>query len=385
MSQLFIPSSPNSNGDQRNLSFMASTVNVAHLAESLSALTSVSSHALMIFSESGITVYSEYNHILNVQLTIDASLFSSYSLSDLTQASQDAELRLGIDIQLVSDALTAAASTALPKPKTAAGAADAVVCYIKYMGEGHPLVIEFEDRLMSELIEFSTFYYEYEYPYDAAAHVTSELLVNHDRIQLEVILKSDLLANLILDLILLNTQELFLYASTTGNNQLNFISKGSIGYLKLTYPNGKTMLEKMEIHEQREDMELVPGSVLSSFNFASFVRIFRAVRMSTRCKMMKDMSGVFSVQLLCKNLGISGYPGTLITFNMLERADEADTDVNALFDDELYQHEKQNLEASTTEPFSYASFKVVRPEAQELRPDDREDFVGGAVEVPLFL
>lgn len=394
----------------------------------------------MIISESGITFYAEYNHICNAQSTIDASLFSTYSLSG-GDMSQSEELRLGIDAQLVSDSLASAASTIIIRPKNGASgaavaASDSVVCYIKYYGEGYPLIIEFDDRLMSELIEFSTFYYELLYPYDTdPGEKASELLVDHEQIELEVILKSDLLANLLLDLQQLDTEELHLYASSSTlhgssddpKNQLYFISKGSIGYLKLIFPSGKTMLEKMELSKISNESR-TEASVLSSFNFLLFLRIVKAVKLSTRCKMLKDRSGVFSVQFLCKVGSIARYPGTLITFNMLERstAEEnygrlGDVDINTLFDDELYQHVKeyghelnaskvpdaQRRDVHNSEPFTYASFKMTdhtlhsgedgqtakrRKENGYGNDDEREDGDGhdfttveGAVDVPLFL
>lgn len=458
MSHLFIPSSPDSSQHDSqkhtsNLSFVASTSQVVHLAESVAAITSVSSQALMILNECGITFYAEYNHILNVQLTIDASLFSSFSLSD-GQESQNCpnrELRLGVDLQLVGDALAAAAATTLPRARNGqkgASMAESVMCYIKYYGEGSPLLVEFEDRLMSEVIEFDTFYYEHEYPYDAQPtqnEQASELLVNHERVALEIILKSDVLANLLADLQQLNTQELHLYASNLRprgkvvvTNQLNFLSKGAIGYLKLSYPNAKTMLEKLDTFRLANgSMTETSDSIVTSFNFLPFLRIIKAVRLSSRCKMMKDLSGVFSVQLLCRNTQVSNYPGTLITFNMLEMATGTDdfgqlrnTDINTLFDDEVYQQIKEidpandraldpqedvipHIELSHAGPLSYASFKMtgegqsgssngteastkrrkVNDQIPNHNPDHNADHdndhdfttVGGAVEIPLFL
>lgn len=445
MSQLFIPSSPENDStpptQESSLSFVALTTHVSHLGETLAAITSVNSQALMIISDTGITFYTEYNHIVNAQLTIDLALFTTYTLSDgkSTQNTQNRELRLGIDAQLVSDSLAAAATTIIPRGRnggrgTTTAATDSLVCYIKYSGEGTPLIIEFDDRLMSELIEFFTFYYEQDYPYDLGVtgeERSGELLVDRDLLQLEIILKSDLLANLLLDLQQLNTQVLNIYASNitriagrdTQTNQLNFVSKGVIGYLKLIYPNAKTMLEKMNIYERVDGSMTIADSALSSFNFLSFLRIMKAVRLSTRCKMMKDLNGVFSVQLLCKNVGIANYPGTLITFNMLERSyvvddfgHANDTDINNLFDDDVYQQvmeyepeleaingNRQDLskarnEVSSTEPFTYASLRKVHqpmpegePPLKERRVDNDDDnghdftTVGGAVEVPLFL
>lgn len=417
---------------------MALTTHVSHLGEALSSITSVNSQALMIISDTGITFYTEYNHILNAQLTIDLALFSNYTLSDgkSTQNTQNRELRLGIDAQLIGDSLAAAATTIIPRGRngargTGTAASESLVCYIKYAGEGSPLIIEFDDRLMSELIEFFTFYYEHDYPYDLETtreERSGELLIDRDLLQLEIILKSDLLANLLLDLQQLNTQELNIYASTTTKvsgrdveqNQLNFVSKGAIGYSKLIYPHARTMLEKMEIYERVNGFMTHAESVLSSFNFSSFQRIIKAVKLSTRCKMMKDLNGVFSVQLLCKNVGVTNYPGTLITFNLLERSYIVDdfghaneTDIHTLFDDDVYQQVREyepepdtvaearlRNDISATEPFTYASLRRApqqvpdtEPQSKRQRVDDDEndndvhDFttVGGAVEVPLFL
>lgn len=430
MSQLFLPSSPDtqpSQFSQDDLKFTASLAHVAHLAEILSAITSINSQALMIISDSGITIYAEYNHITNVQVTIDASLFSTFELTGsetTSQASRD--MRLGVDIQLISDSFTAAASTSMPRKVgqngTTISGQETVLCYMKYDGEGHPFVIEFEDRLMSEKIEFYTFYLETDYPYDAPLQLLSHLVIDHEKVQFEVIVKSDLLANLLQDLQHINTQEVYIFVSNVlkgvQRNQLNFISRGAIGYLKLIFPNAKTTLEKLDIFQASGDT-LIPSndSIISCLSFLPFIRVFKAVKLSSKCKFMKDLSGVLLVQLLCKNPGVANYPGTLITFNMLEMSANTDefghlgeVDVNGLFEDELYQYIKEYEPASERqepmreprEPLSYASFRVPTnisagddgDDDLELpkrrRKDDNSNTsefatVGGAVEVPLFL
>lgn len=441
MSQLFIPSSPDAarlDHHQHDTyhHFQASTNHVAHLADILSTITQVNHQALMIVSESGITFYSEYNHITNVHLTIDASLFSNYDLQlplDLDSRQECRDMRIGVDVQLISDSFSAAAATVASKSKSSttsfSSAAD-VVCFIKYEGEGHSLVIEFEDRLMSEKIEFATFYTDFEYPYDPdAGDDGNALLVDHEAIQMEIIVKSDLLANLLQDLQHVNTEDLFLFASNGerpgkgSQNQLNFISRGDIGYLKLLFPSARTMLEKLEIYTQ-ERGEMVPckGTVLACFAFLPFIKIFRAVKLSSKCKITKDSSGVLSLQLLCKNPAVANYLGSLITFNMLERTGHdgefdrpAPLDVNNIFDDDLYHHIKDydpmaNDAAQTPKPMagpieqpaqaeslSFSSFKKRAAPEQQLdlqgqkrqRDDDdneeQEVSINGAVEIPIFL
>ncbi|PIS53917.1 hypothetical protein CJI97_003611 [Candidozyma auris] len=452
MSQLFLPSSPEpdhassySQGLDSTLMFAASTSHVAHIADLLNTVTSINTHALMVISDSGIVVFTEYNHITNIHLTIDSSLFSSYSLeSGLPDSEAPKEMRLGVDISLVADSFTAAAATLAPKLKgSAPSGPESVVCYMKYAGEGYPLIVEFEDRLMSEKIEFATFYLDMEYPYDTSEVSGFELLVRHDRVEFESIVKSDLLTVLLQDLQHINTESLYIYVSNNkrnpGNkstaNQLNFISSGAMGYSKLLFPSAKTMMEKLEIYRQENGkMEPSEGSVLSCFSFAPFSKILKGVKLSSKCKIMKDVSGILSLQLLCKHAGVPNYPGSLITFNIIEKAlvgDEFEQpnaiDINAVFDDNHYhyiedydQYTKADLrepvrpvhsvapEAREVEPqggpsgtLSYASFKIPKTTTHEPpskrqrqqeptgRGDDDDDnpnvSVNGPVEIPIFL
>lgn len=432
MSQLFLPSSPEpglESTQNQNITFSASTSHVGHIADLLNTVTSISSHALMIISDNGIVVFSEYNHITNVQLTIDLSLFLSYSLHLDQPLDGPKELRLGVDIQLIADSFTAAASTLAPKFKNSASKPETVLCYIKYGGEGHPLVIEFEDRLMSEKIEFATFYLDMDYPYDKTEE-SGDLLVRHDMVQFELIVKSDLLTVLLQDLQHINTESLYIYVSNDGSNkretnQLNFISSGAIGYLKLLFPSAKTMMEKLEIFKvENGTMEPTKDSVLSCFSFSPFIKIFKAVKLLSKCKIMKDVSGILSLQLLCKHPGVANYPGSLITFNIIEKAlvgDEFEqlnaADVNGVFDDNHY-HYVENYDQLVTEDvrvaeparvsaqaaveppelstLSYASFKkplrTETPSGQASKrqkpsreEDDHDVSVHGPVEIPIFL
>lgn len=387
MSQLFLPSSPDPEFGSSNtqlqsdgFTFSASTSHVAHIAELLSTVTSVNNHALMIISESGIIVFSEYNHIANVHLSIDVSLFSSYTLSEkslgLRDQNEEKQMRLGVDIQLIADSFVAAASTMAGKSKASSSSGpENVLCYMKYEGEGHPLVIEFEDRLMSEKIEFATFYLDMEYPYDFTEPSDASLLVRHDMIQYELIVKSDLLTVLLQDLQHINTENLYIYVSNGSlaankreSNQLNFISSGAIGYLKLLFPSAKTMMEKLEIFKN-ELGKMVPtkDSVLSCFLFSPFIKVFKAVKLSSKCKMVKDVSGILSLQLLCKHPGIVNYPGSLITFNILERVligDEVEqvnaADINGVFDDNHYRY---------IENYDNLAMESIRAEAAGLAPE----------------
>lgn len=406
---------------QNSPTFTACTTQIAHIADVLSSITSINSQALMIIKPTGIIIYAEHNHIVNVQLTVDPSLFSQYSFHG-----QD-ELRLGVDISIISESFQSVTSIQ-KKPKGQTAELQQVTCYITYAGEGHPLIIEFEDHYISEKLEFLTFYLDIDYP----DHPDDEehLIINHSEIQFELILKSDVFANLLADLQQINTVELYIHilneVKTLGKsrksnikyykNELNFISKGPIGHLKLIYPSEKTILEKMQIFEKTATAaQLTPvnSSVQSCYNFSNFITIQKAVKLSTKCKVLKDLNGVLSIQLLCKNHNLPNYAGTLVTFHLLEispmNVGSITTVETNVFDDESYiykgieseyKEDTENVGLNAGyEPLSMAAFQANPKEKQiaeivqdgperKKRKDRKESgiaIVGGAVEVPLFL
>lgn len=146
----------------------------------------------------------------------------------------------------------------------------------------------------------------YQYPYDKEDD--GELVINYNEVQFELILKSDVFTNLLADLHQINTLDLFICISneikTLGknrratnqsrikftDNQLNFISKGPIGHLKLIYPSEKTILEKLLIYgkNSNDDMSPINTSLISCYNFANFFHIYKAVRLSSQ---MQDHQG----------------------------------------------------------------------------------------------
>ncbi|KAF7999606.1 hypothetical protein HF325_006282 [Metschnikowia pulcherrima] len=409
--------------------FAAATSQVSHLADVLTLISAIDRHALMIISQYGITFFLEYNHILNAQVSVDASLFSAFEYhwlgADLDgnfSENVPKNVQLGIDVHRLTDAFAAAAATVVPRLKKAASAAgvDTVLCYIKYRGDGFPLVVEFEDRLMSEQIEFSTFHLDIDFPYgDENPELQSQpdhsLTIDHSRLQFEVILQSDILANMLQDLQNLNTEDLFVFVSNkrgvSGPNHVNFVSKGAIGYLKLIFPSARTMLQKLEIYKDSEGEPVqTTDSILSTLGFLPFIRVFRAVKLLSKCKIMKDFNGVFLIQLLCRNTAAKSYPGTLIAFNMLEKSEiggtgqTVDIDIDSLFDDQVYQvreyndnpHEgatasrevQENQVFDSNEPFSYAAFRR-RPSNSESESKrsrmEGETGATGSTETPLFL
>lgn len=385
---LFVDSSQHdSDGTTPPKVFSASTTQISHLADVLSSVVPVSSQALMILSPKGITLYGDYNHICNIQVSLDPSLFTSFNFY-AGNSQEIEELRLCIDVKLMADCFNTVVLTSKPK-KTAAPGPDTgeTKCYINYHGEGTPFVVEFEDNVLSELLEFSTFYSDILYPYDAwerSYDVDDDygLVLNYNEVQFEVILKSDIFFQVLRDLELVNTVDLFLIVSNevkylgNGNkagpkfidNLLQFVSKGFMGHLKLMYPPEKSILEKLNLYEPRErGMVETNGSMTTGYNYNILKNVQKAVKLSSKCKIRKDMAGTLSIQLLCRSL-MNLYSGTLITFNMMEASTDAGvltkSKFNEMFDDD-YQfrgddtemNEYQDLDKMPKPTMSYDMFQ----------------------------
>ncbi|EGW30682.1 uncharacterized protein SPAPADRAFT_155788 [Spathaspora passalidarum NRRL Y-27907] len=368
------------------ISFTASTNQIIHLADILSSITTINANATISIKQDGITIYASYNHITNVHVTIDPSLFSYYNLS----GPEDAELRLGVDINLIAECFNSVTSSITKRDSkrdknNVVSVGETVICLLNYQGEGYPLVVEFEDNLISEKLEFLTFYIDDENDEGMA--------VSHDDIDMELIVKSDVLSNLLQDLHQINTQDLYIYASVKNESkQLRFISTGPIGTSKLIFPNEKTILEKVSLSGDSQ-------FIISKFDFVNFFKIFRAVKYSFKCKMLKDREGRFSIQLLCKNAYMANYSGTLMQFNMLE-VNHDEYMLHNILQEEADEEEAPN-EAPTISmnmdmdfgPSSYNGVDVQRTiydedgAAQKRQRAQQEQVrnVGGAVEIPLFL
>lgn len=421
-------SSTNKNSRNRTIqgngfTFTGSTSQIQHLADILSSMTSINQYALMNITPTGIEIFTESNHICNVQAAIEPTLFNYYNFYSELGQNDDAvkQLRLGVDLSLISEAFSSVASSTVTKARTKNTNSDnvelhetlasSIECFITYAGEGEPLVVEFEDEFMSERIEFVTFYLDIDYPYDMLNLDDAEdhygLAINHQEIQFEAILKSDILSKMLKDLLQINTSEVYIQASnemkTLGNRkvvknssmssragpiiidtQLNFISRGPIGLLKLMYPRNKAALEKLEIYDEqmlKGEKKPINSTIISCFNFETLNKIVKAVKFSTKCKMMKDHSGIFLIQLICTNPYMMKYPGTLITFCMLELSDdmrenEHIQEFSRIFDNtalsyiknystdpEIHEVKKIHLEQcrtkKTTLNLSYATFRTV--------------------------
>lgn len=287
----------------QDITFTASTTRVTHLSEIFQSVNAIDSQGLVIINSHGIILYIETNGIVNCQAVIDASLFNTYNIIFNLNTSQTT-CKFGIDLSLVSYAFGS----------LNVNSKNEIICYLGYKGEGTPFIIEFEDSTMSETIEFLTIYSDLIYPYednDDDDTASTTIGIDYLELEYEVILKSNLFATVLQDLSNINTSTLFVYISNIFTTEVSFISNGPVGLLKLIYPNEKNSLEKIEVHSSSREY-------LSCFKFENFIKIFRGVKLSSGCKIIKDLHGVLCLQLICKDSNNSNYAGSMITINMME-------------------------------------------------------------------
>ncbi|WEJ92845.1 hypothetical protein PSN45_000303 [Yamadazyma tenuis] len=284
-------------------SFSATTTHFTHLRDVVSAASSIDPHGLVIVSDQGLVFFSESNHILNFQAVVDVSLFSSYQVVlPPGNSSTPTDIRFGLDLSLVAHALDVLVQTD-------------IICYLSYNGEGSPFVLEFEDNIISETIEFLTMYVDISCPYDSedAEH---ELLANYSDWKYELILQSAIFSNLLQDLQQINTRQVHIVVNSTPKKELSFISDGPLGLSKIIYPSESSVLEKLEIS--------TAAKAISTFKFSNFFKIMKAVKISAKSKIICDNNDISSVQLLCRSGG--NYSATVITINMLELDEQVDID-----------------------------------------------------------
>lgn len=322
---------PASQSYSSEVRFRANTTRIKHLAEMFSTIPDLSPQCLIIINSDGVMLIAETpSRVCNATIALDQALFSTYTLEPVTES-----MKLQVDSQLVAQAFASVPDTLNPD----------LTCTISYDGLGWPLVVEFNDLLISERLEFATYVIDVSDP-------ASLISVDRHHTHFEIMLNLAIFTTCLQDLHHLQTSEVALNISNTpstdirqqvtggDHNSLYFVSKGPIGLSKVIYPGLSTILERVDIfdHDSDEDplqsstQQLIKSRVRSLYLFSHLARVIKAVKLSSKCKLVKDYRGVLLIQLLCRHQSQS----TVVTFNIVEQlADDAD--------DELVYHDEDEI------------------------------------------
>lgn len=237
-----------------------------------------------------------------------------------------------------------------------------IECTFRYEREGDPFVIIFEDELIVERCELTTYYSdehvklrkqknkksqgkkgkkdrskeatptisELVKDFDIDSGVVDESLFQLDaeKIIFDIIIKSDILHDIVKDMGDLLTERFILYCkkSRSTNNlssrekssKLIFLSKSSadsFGFSKLIIPDRKANIPDFKIFKpvfenphDIDDAGLVDCddlSLSSTYHFHYFAKLLRAIKLSKMIKLRKDMNGITSLLLLLGKSGMS--------------------------------------------------------------------------------
>lgn len=285
--------------------FVAVTANTKHLSDVFAVIPPVSREAVITITLEGLRIYAELEHRLsNLLVTVDSTVFRQFQLTPPL-----ASIKLQLDVSLIALAL-------LSVPNDPDGKH---TCIFSYEGIGMPFIIEFEDNLMTERIELHTYVHDI----DDGPNV---LGIDRSRLHFDITLDLKTFTALLESLHLVGTTEVSMnisntpehdirYQLTGGNhNSLFFVSKSPIGLMKLIYPGMPTVLERVDIYDDSDNPSLITSRVLLLYSFKQLGQILKAVRLSSKCKLLKDYHGVLLLQLLCRNQSHA----TLMTYNLVE-------------------------------------------------------------------
>ncbi|SCU84204.1 LANO_0C00738g1_1 [Lachancea nothofagi CBS 11611] len=315
--------------DQTTL-FSASTVHLEHITTALNCLTpfGMKDDVLIIIDKDGLSFARENNRVISIQLYLSKELFISYNYNPPNEDA-DFHTKLCVKINHILDGISI-----VSRDKD-----DVVECTLSYNGEGTPFVLIFEDSVITEKVEYSTYLVR---DWDPTG-----LELEMDAITLECIMKGDVLYSALQDMKEVGCKECYLYAraAADGKHVFALISKGQLGLSKILLPSERSILEKLEVYHPLSHERLYDSPVIGFFDFATFDKMRSSAKIASKVLLRKDIHGLMSVNILSqtddiivsdakkpravKNTSLplsKDYPGIVIDISVLEkiRMDEVD-------------------------------------------------------------
>lgn len=312
--------------------FSASTVHLEHITTALNCLTpfGLKDDVLIIIDKDGLSFARQNNRIISIQLFLSKELFLTYSYNPKPE-DPDSHTKVCLKINHILDSISV-----VSRDKD-----DVVECTLSYNGEGSPFVLIFEDSVITEKVEYSTYLLR---DWDITG-----LELERDAINLECMMKGEVLYSALQDLKEIGCKECYIYAKSSldGKHIFAIVSKSQLGLSKILLPSERTILEKMETYDSTSHRLVYDSPVIGFFDFASFDKIRSSAKIASKVLLRMDVHGLMSVNILSQtddiflsdtksksrssasNLGYlsKDYPGIVIDVSILEKVRTEDSEI----------------------------------------------------------
>lgn len=266
--------------EDNETAFSASTVHLDHITTALSCLTpfGTKEEVIVLVDSEGLSFIRELNHVIRIQLFLSRELFISYSYGK----EAGVQTRICIKINHLLDSFGVANRNVN----------DIVECTLSYEGYGSPFALIFEDSMISERVEYST--------YLVQGMDTEGLELDRDQVTFECIIKGDVLYAALKDVKETGCKECYLYVESSENGDQVFaiISRSQLGLSKIKLPSSRSILEKLEVYGSDFKTLKHGVPVIAIFDFNLFDKIIMSVKIASKVLFRMDAHGLLSVNIL---------------------------------------------------------------------------------------
>ena len=274
--------------------FYATTLHIEHIVTALNCLLpfGAKEDVLITIDKNGLSFTRENNHVIKIQLLLSKELFQSFHYEPEFED-------VGTMVSLKIDHILDSASVSNER-------GDSIECTLSYNGAGCPFMIIFEDSMITETVEYSTYLIK---DIDNTGFV-----LDRDQLQFECIIKGDILYNAFHDLKEIGCKDCYFYACIRGSSKtplFALISRSQQGLSKIVLPNEKSILEKFELYANDSTTPLYDKPMICVFDYQTLDKIRISSRIASKVLIRKDVHGLMTVNMLNEKMCIRDRDWTL--------------------------------------------------------------------------
>ncbi|BAO40661.1 DNA damage checkpoint control protein RAD17 [Kluyveromyces marxianus] len=366
--------------------FYATTVHLDHLVTALDCLIpfGIKEEMLVTIDDQGLSFTRENNHVIKIQMVLSRELFQTFHYQPENEGSVT---KVSLRLDHLLDSLNINNDHD-----------EIIECTLSFNGDGYPFTLIFENELITETAEYSTYLLK---DFDSTG-----LILDREQLQFECIMKGDILYNALHDLKEIGCKDCYFYGilnKSTKRPLFALISRSQQGLSKIILPNERSILEKFEIYSNDSTTLLYDQPMITVFDHSTLDKIRKSSRIASKVMIRKDAHGLMTVNMLndtkdvlrsndretkrAKQSSTASlpihYPGIIIEASMLEKSLPELLDVNEI---ESMMIEYNNREMYYTLPNgeNQSEEPLKRTSTSEVPADDSSEYNPATEELPLY-